>query len=599
MTDGPPVKIAIIGSGPAGFYTASALLDSCKTCLIDIVERLPTPYGLIRGGVAPDHQTTKRVAKKFEKTALEAGINYYGNVEVNKDVSLDEMRSLYDAVMLAVGAPADRVLGIPGADKQGVLGAAAFVGWYNGHPDFRELDPDLNVEAVCVVGNGNVALDCARVLSRSPRGMAYTDLPDHVRDAITEAPLTDIYMLGRRGPVNAAFTNVELRELGELTLAEPVVKAEQLPDDPEAALASYEKRERRVRGRNLETLADYAARPPAGKPKRLHLEFFASPVEVLGGERVEGLRCERTEVVDGRATGTGETFDIPCGMVIAAIGYRAEPIAGAPYDEKRGIIPNDDGRVEPGLYAVGWIKRGPTGVISSNRPDGEIVAEQIGADTGGVGDAAKAGRQGLEALLRERGQRWVTFEDWRRLEAMEVAAAGEHAPRRKFTTVEDMLAALDQDAKGDSMNKPKPPRAEDGAYAGDKTPQETWEALADASGAVLVDVRTDAEFAYVGVPDLAGLGKETKFAPWVLFPGGDANPNFMEQLKAAQPDPEKPVLFLCRSGVRSRFAAAAATLAGYTNCYNILEGFEGDKDPDGHRGTVGGWKVAGLPWTQG
>jgi NADPH-dependent glutamate synthase beta subunit-like oxidoreductase len=443
MGDATPIKVAIIGSGPAGFYTAEALMNACDRCQIDIIERLPTPYGLIRGGVAPDHQTTKKVAKKFEKTALKDRVRYYGNVEINRHVGLGELRQIYDAVVLAIGAPGDRVFSIPGADKYGVFGSAAFVGWYNGHPDFRELDPQLDVAAACVVGNGNVAVDCARILSRSPAGLARTDLPVHVRDAIAASPLRDIYLLGRRGPADASFTNVELRELGELSVTQVVIDPADLPTDVDAALAGYEARARRVRERNLVTLSEHAKASPADKPKRLHLKFYLSPIEVLGGDRVEGLRCEKTRVVDGRAVGTGETVDIPCGLIIAAIGYRADPIEGAPYDADKGIIPNVDGRVSNGLYAVGWIKRGPTGVISSNRPDGEIVAQQIREDTGGQGDPGREGRERLEALLRERGQRWVSFDDWRRLEALEVAAAETGAPRRKFLTIGEMLEALD------------------------------------------------------------------------------------------------------------------------------------------------------------
>ncbi|MEK9754922.1 MAG: FAD-dependent oxidoreductase, partial [Rhodospirillaceae bacterium] len=301
MGEGTPIKVAIIGSGPAGFYTAEALMQACDQCQIDIIERLPTPYGLIRGGVAPDHQTTKRVAKKFEQTALRDRIRYYGNVEVNRHVGLDELRGMYDAVVLAIGAPGDRVFSIPGADKYGVFGSAAFVGWYNGHPDFRELDPNLNVNAACIVGNGNVAVDCARILSRSPAGLARTDLPRHVRNAIEASPLKDVYLLGRRGPADASFTNVELRELGELTIAHPIVDPADLPDDVGAALGGFAARARRVQERNLATLAEYAGQPVSQKPKRLHIKFFLSPLEVLGGERVEGLRCERTRVENGRA----------------------------------------------------------------------------------------------------------------------------------------------------------------------------------------------------------------------------------------------------------------------------------------------------------
>ncbi len=436
-------RVAIVGSGPAGFYTANALLKACTPCQIDLIERLPTPYGLIRGGVAADHQSTKRIAKKFEKTVLFEEVNYYGNVEINKHVSLSELRNLYDAVVLAVGAPLDRKLIIPGVDKFGVFGSAAFVGWYNGHPDFQDLNPCLDTKSVVVVGNGNVALDCARILLRTRKTMIVTDLPLSVQDSITNSPITDVYVLGRRGPMEANFTNVELRELGQLTQAEPRVRKEQLLGDTKIASAAYEARDRRVRERNLSTLEEFAKLTPGIKPKRLHLEFFSRPIEVLGNERADALLCERTRLVDGKAQGTGEFFEISCGLVIAAIGYRAGRIDGVPYDETGSIIPNDEGRISPGLYAVGWIKRGATGVISSNRPDGEIVASHIHEDTLGHGDHSKLGRIGLERLLRSSGHRWVSFRDWQRLDYLEQAAAKDSAPRRKFVTIEAMLNALD------------------------------------------------------------------------------------------------------------------------------------------------------------
>ena len=409
------ISVAIIGSGPAGFYTADALVNGGCDVQVDIIERLPTPYGLIRGGVAPDHQTTKKVARKYEQTALFEQVRYFGNVEVNKDVSLAELREMYDAVVLAVGAPSDRKLTIPGANKDGVHGSAAFVGWYNGHPDFRDLEPDLNIRAAVVIGNGNVALDCARVLVRSREGMAGADIAAHAMEIIETAPLTDVYLTGRRGPLDAKFTNV----------------------DP---------REKRLAERNLANLRDYATNDPDAKPKRIHFEFFAQPVAILGDQRVEAVSFERTRVVDGRAEGTGELFEIPCGLVIAAIGYRSDPIEGAPFDDKAGIIPNRDGRVDDGLYAVGWIKRGPTGVISSNRPDGVTVAEYICEDFKAIAEegGGKPGRAALEPLLEDRGVRAVTFDDWKKIEAAEVARAeGRDSPREKFVTVPEMLKVLD------------------------------------------------------------------------------------------------------------------------------------------------------------
>lgn len=435
------LSIAIIGSGPAGFYTADALTAACPDCRVDFIERLPTPFGLIRGGVAPDHQTTKRVAKKYENTAMMDHVHFYGNVEIGRDITLAELRGMYDAVVLAIGAPGDKKLTIPGADKIGVHGSAAFVGWYNGHPDFRDLEPDLDTHSAVVIGNGNVAVDVARVLLRSPDGMSQSDLPDHVAELIHAAPITDVHMVGRRGPADAKFTNVELREMGHLNLTHPRVKTDQLPDDLDTVLAGYEDRDRRLRTRNIETLKEFAARSEEGKPKNVHFEFFASPLEILGGERVEAIRFERTTVEDGACIGTGETFDLECGLVIPSIGYRSEPLEGAPFDDKRGIIPNDNGRIENGLYAVGWIKRGPSGVISSNRPDGVIVAEYIAEDI--TPDPARTGRDQLEATLKERHVRWIGYSDWQKLEAMEIENAEGDAPRKKFVTVEDMIHALD------------------------------------------------------------------------------------------------------------------------------------------------------------
>ncbi len=438
-----PISVAIIGSGPAGFYTAEALAKSDQDCQIDIIERLPTPYGLVRGGVAPDHQTTKRIAAKFEQTALREVIRYYGNVEVGADVSVDELREAYDAVVLAVGAAKDRPLTIPGADKKGVFGAAEFVGWYNGHPDFCDLDPNLDVAAAAVIGVGNVAIDVARVLVKTPDEMAKSDLPDYAAYAIHQSPLSDVFVLGRRGPIEAKFTNVELREMGRLVEAEPRVVVDQLPKNPNDLLTALSDRDRRLKERNLATLHEFSEGAPDTKPKRVHFEFYAAPVEVLGNDRVWGLRLERTRVVDGRAEGTGSFFEIECGLVVSSIGYRSERIEGAPFDEENAVVPNNDGRVAEGLYAAGWIKRGPTGVISTNRADGETVAAHIVEDLGSPSDSGKRGRSGLEALLTGRRVRVVGFDDWKTIDAMETANATEPAPRCKFVTVDTMLDALD------------------------------------------------------------------------------------------------------------------------------------------------------------
>ncbi|MBT6118195.1 MAG: FAD-dependent oxidoreductase [Rhodospirillaceae bacterium] len=432
------LRVAIVGTGPGGFYTADALLKSDVELEIDLIDRLPTPFGLIRGGVAPDHQTTKRVIKAYDRSAQNECVRFYGNVELGKDVALEELKALYDAVVLAVGSPLDRKLGIPGEDKKGVFGAAAFVGWYNAHPDFRNLDPDLACSAAAVIGNGNVAIDIARVLVKTPEEMAETDLSDYAATAIHGGAVEDVYMFGRRGPVEAKFTNVELREMGNLTDCHPVVDPADLPNE---VTGEWSARDRRLRERNLETLREFTALDPADKSKRVHFAFYANPVEILGGAHVEALRLERTAVENGRARGTGEFFEIECGLVLPAIGYQAVPVPGVPFDEDNGVIVNEDGHVGDGVYCAGWVKRGPTGVIGTNKPDGDVVAHRI-LDNLGAG-AGKEGRRGLEALLAGKGVRHVTYDDWQKIDAAEISAAADPAPRRKFAAVEEMLAVLE------------------------------------------------------------------------------------------------------------------------------------------------------------
>ncbi|MGB0571494.1 MAG: FAD-dependent oxidoreductase [Alphaproteobacteria bacterium] len=431
------INVAVIGAGPSGFYTVDALLKGDKDVRVDIIERLPTPFGLIRGGVAPDHQTTKKVARVYEKTALRDSVGYYGNVEVGRDVTMAELHEMYDAIVLAVGAPRDRKLGIPGEDKAGVFGSADFVGWYNGHPDFTDLQPDLNTGTVVVIGQGNVAVDVARVLVKTPEEMTETDIADHAADAVEAAPITDVYMIGRRGPIEAKFTNVELREMGKLDDCQPVIDPDQLPDE---VIGDWSDRDKRLKDRNLATMKEFPDVDPAGKSKRVHFTFYAKPIEILGGDKVEGIRMEHTRVEDGRSVGTGEFFDIECGLVIPAIGYFSDPFPGVPFDADNGIVVHDEGRVGDGVYAVGWIKRGPTGVIGTNKPDGDIAAKQIFED---MEDGTKPGREALEALLKDRDVRCLTYQDWQTIDAAEVAAAKPGAPRRKFVTIDTMIDALD------------------------------------------------------------------------------------------------------------------------------------------------------------
>lgn len=431
-----PISVVIVGSGPSGFYVADALVKSEADVTIDIVDRLPTPFGLIRAGVAPDHQSTKRVTRAYERTAAHEKVRYYGNVELGRDASLDELRELYDAVVLTIGMPGDSTLGIPGEEKEGVIGSATFVGWYNGHPDFRSLDPCLETKNVVVIGNGNVAVDVARVLVKTEEEMTEADLPRHVNDAIQASPITDVYMVGRRGPIEAKFTNVELREMGHLTDAAAVVDPADLPD---AVTGDWSDRDRRLRERNLETLRGFVEQPRADRPKAVHFTFYAKPVEILGDDKVAGIRLEKTRVVGGRAEGTGEFLEIECGLVIPAIGYKLEPPQDVPFDPANGTIRNDDGRVAEGVYVAGWAKRGPTGVIGTNKPDGQAAAAQILED---IAAGAKPGRESFEALLRSRDVKWVDFAAWRKIDEAEVANAPPGAPREKFVTTEDMLNLL-------------------------------------------------------------------------------------------------------------------------------------------------------------
>jgi ferredoxin--NADP+ reductase len=351
-------------------------------------------------------------------------------------VSIEELIGLYDAVVLATGAPADRPLGSPGEHLPGVIGSAAFVGWYNGHPDFAALNPPLDVEAAAVIGNGNVALDVARILAKAPAEFVGSDIVSGAFEALGNGFIRRISIVGRRGPHQIAMTPKELGELGHLARARPIVDPADLP--PQAADEALEPGQRKSVG-HLRSFAQGTEN--ADKLVTVEFDFFARPVAIEGEGKVERLIVERTRLTpEGDAEGTGETYAIPCGLVVACIGYRTPPIPGVPYDERAGRFANSDGRIAPGLYAVGWARRGPTGTIGTNRPDGFMIAETIAADTPEPG--GKRGREGLDALFAERGVSPVTFRDWQRIEAAEVARARDGSPREKFTTIEEMLAAI-------------------------------------------------------------------------------------------------------------------------------------------------------------
>jgi NADPH-dependent glutamate synthase beta subunit-like oxidoreductase len=427
------ISIAIIGAGPAGYYTAEAAQKKWGADVrIDIIDRLPTPYGLIRAGVAPDHQSIKAVTKRYEATNLAPNTRLVGNVMVGRDVSVDELLSLYDAVVLSVGAPLDKPIGIPGDDLPGVVGSAAFVGWYNGHPDHAGLTVDLSHHGAAIIGNGNVAIDCARILAKTVDELASTDIANHALRALGDSAVRDVHIIGRRGPHQASFTTKEAGELGHLIRAQPIVKPADLP--PEAEDAALEPGHRKM----VTHLRGFAGLSRGDKPVTINFEFFRRPVAVEGQGKAQRLIVETTRLEDGRAVGTGELHAIPCGLVIACIGYRTESIAGVNWSDALGRFPTDDaGRIAPGLYASGWARRGPSGTIGTNRPDGFGVIDAMVAD--GITEGGKAGPSGLDALLASRGARSTDFAAWQKIEAAEVAQARATAPREKIADLAEML----------------------------------------------------------------------------------------------------------------------------------------------------------------
>jgi ferredoxin--NADP+ reductase len=442
------LRVAIVGSGPSGFYAAGSLLaHEDRLVEADMLERLPTPWGLVRSGVAPDHPKIKSVTRVYEKTAQHPRFRWYGNVHLGRDVSRAELLERYDAIVYAVGAESGRPLDVPGADLPGVAPATHFVGWYNGHPDHRDHDFDLCVEHAVVIGNGNVAVDVGRMLSLSHDELRTTDIADHALDAMRESRVRSVTLLGRRGPVQAAFTTPELRELGELELADVVVDPADLALD-DHSLAALEGEASPTTKRNLGVLRDLAARErDANRPRTITLRFLRSPVQIVGDGRVEGVVVAVNELVLGEdgtlaARATGRTETLPAGLVLSSIGYRGRPVAGLPFDDARGLIPNHEGRVEgrPREYVTGWIKRGPSGIIGTNKKCAQATVERLLADVGDLrGELPSA--QATADWLRERQPRLVTSEQWAAIDTHE-RRLGEPArrPRVKLTRVADLLA---------------------------------------------------------------------------------------------------------------------------------------------------------------
>jgi ferredoxin--NADP+ reductase len=452
-------RAAVVGAGPSGFYAADQLLKA--NVAVDLFDALPTPYGLVRAGVAPDHPKIKSVTRMYDKTAQHPGFRFFGGVELGADVTAADLLERYHAVVYAVGTPTDNTLGIPGDDRPGSVAATEFVAWYNGHPGHVDEAFDLSCGRAVVIGNGNVAIDVARMLVLDPDELAATDTADHAIEAFARASVTEVVILGRRGPAQAAFTNPELRELGELERADVFVDPAELELDPHSAVWLESEDASPTVRRNVAMLREFAARPPAGESHRIELRFCRSPVEILGNGDgpVTGLRVVRNRLEPDsgggvRAVASDEQEVIPCGLVIRSIGYRGRPLPGVPFDERRGLIRNDGGRVceedgtpRVGEYAVGWIKRGPSGVIGTNKKCAADTVARLLDDLarGRLNTPPAASGDAIEPWLRTRVPGLVTWRGWEAIDEHERglgAPAGR--PRVKLLRVPEMLAVAGQ-----------------------------------------------------------------------------------------------------------------------------------------------------------
>ena len=422
-------SVVIIGSGPSGFYVAESISKKLNSD-IDIIDRLPTPFGLIRGGVAPDHQTTKKISAAYTKTAKKEQISFFGNIEIGKDVLIEELRKIYDVVVIATGSEIDNKLEINGSNLKNVYGSAEFVGWYNGHPDYVNLEPNLNTENVVVIGNGNVAIDIVRVLSKTLEEMADSDIPNYALNSINKSSIKNLYMVGRRGPIEAKFTNVELREMGNLKNCLPIVNT----DIPNKVEGDYSDRDQRLIEKNLETLKSFSNIEKKNKEKKLHFNFFQKPVEIIGNDKVESIKFEKTRLEGMELKNTGEIAEINCGLVISAIGYKPKEMPGLKITN--GVVENDNGKIDRGFYAAGWIRRGPTGVIGTNKADGELVADLINKE---FKDRNKNGRELLIKLIKSKNLKPTSFEDWEKIDSYEKKNALDPAPRKKILTIKEMI----------------------------------------------------------------------------------------------------------------------------------------------------------------
>lgn len=451
-TEERPCRVAVVGSGPSGFYAAEALFRSHLPVRVDMFDRLPTPFGLVRGGVAPDHAKIKGVIAKYTKVALDERFGFFGNVCLGKDLTLAELRSFYDAIILTTGAETDRRLGISGEDLPGSHTATEFVGWYNGHPDYRAREFDLSQEVAVIVGQGNVAMDVTRILAKTVDELRSTDMAEHALDALASSRVKEIHLVGRRGPVQAKFTPPEIREMGELHDCDPVVDKRDLELNPSSRAELEELKNKELR-ENFDILRSFAERGAPSGRRRFYVHFYKSPIEIVGDGRVEKLVLGKNrlegEPFSQSARDTGEREELDCGLVFRSVGYQGVALKDVPFDERKAVIPNDKGRVLedgivlPGLYVAGWIKRGPSGVIGTNKPCAVETVQALTEDVATLSPCEVPDSAALTELLEGRGVRVVTFADWQRIDAVEVERGrAKGKPREKIVSVDEMLSVL-------------------------------------------------------------------------------------------------------------------------------------------------------------